>query len=337
MILALAFLAGCGKDDVPASRGVALGVEVTRVRPAGQAEALAYSGTIEESESVPLSFGLPGTVSRLLVHEGQTVRSGQLLATLDGESSRHAYEMSRATEKRAQDAYDRLLPMRENGTIPDIKFIEVQTGLEQARSAAAIAKKNMEDCSLRATRSGVIGRCTMNPGMVVIPGVSSITIVDIRTVFAVVSVAEGEIADIRQGAAARVAIGALGGRVCEGTVREIGVIADPIAHTYTVKTAVANPARDIRPGMVCTVQLAGREAAACLTVPARCVGADGAGTPRVYVVDTARNRVEWREVETGRLLRDRVEILHGLREGECVVTAGQHRLYPDAPVWIRNW
>ena len=54
-------------------------VEVQKARPAEDRQDLAYSGTIEESESIPHSFSIVGTVTRVLVSEGTPVRKGQLL------------------------------------------------------------------------------------------------------------------------------------------------------------------------------------------------------------------------------------------------------------------
>jgi len=49
--------------------------------------------------------------------------------------------MMQATEQQAEDAYNRLTPMHKNGDLSDVKYVEVETGLQKAKAAAAIAKK----------------------------------------------------------------------------------------------------------------------------------------------------------------------------------------------------
>ena len=65
---------------------------------------------------------------------------------------------SRASLVQAQDAYDRMKTLYENKSLPEIKWVEVQSKLQQAQSMESIARKNLEDASLYAPFDGVIGK-----------------------------------------------------------------------------------------------------------------------------------------------------------------------------------
>ena len=78
-------------------------VRAQQVKACDGSESLAYSGTIEESESVSHSFSSLGTVSRVYVAEGDAVRKGQLLAEINDATYRNTYQMTRATEEQAED------------------------------------------------------------------------------------------------------------------------------------------------------------------------------------------------------------------------------------------
>jgi RND family efflux transporter MFP subunit len=309
-------------------------VVVRKVAAADERQAFAYSGTMAESETIPLSFALPGTVARVYVNEGQAVGKGMLLAEIDDATSKNSYEMAKAAEKQAEDAFNRLSRMYKNGNLPEVKYIEVETGLQQARSAAAIAKKNLDDCRLYASAAGFVGKRSIEPGMIALPNLASITIVKIDKVFARVSVPENDIALIRKGEQAVIWIGALGAREFEGKVEDIGVIADPMVHAYKIRIAVANPDRTIKPGMVCTAILKNAEKAAGLVVPNQAVLVDETGRNYVYCLDTAGFKAAVRYVKLGSLLRDGIEIAGGLSEGETIVVSGQHKLFDGAAVQI---
>ena len=118
-----------------------------------------YVGTIEESQAISLSFSGMVTVEQAFVTEGQRVAKGQLLARLNTATAQNAYSVAQAQLAQAQDAYDRLSKVHDNGSLPDIKFKEVEAGLQQAKSLAAISKKSLDDCNLYAPRSGVIAQC----------------------------------------------------------------------------------------------------------------------------------------------------------------------------------
>ncbi len=323
-------LSGCGAGN-DAAKPEPVSVDVETVRPVDGHESLTYSGTIEESETIPLSFASAGTVSGVFVSEGDAVAKGRILASLDTVAAVNAWRMAAAAERRAEDAYNRLTPMHRNGNLPEVKYVEVETGLQQARAAAAIARKSLEDCNLVATTDGIVGRRSVDPGMVALPNAASITLVKISKVFAKVSVPENEIASMKKGGRATVTVGALGGRQFTGAVEEIGVLADPLAHSYRIRIGIANRDRAIRPGMICDVDCEiSRPSSGCV-VPCAAVLVDERGGHYVYTV-SAQNTAGRRTVTVGRLFDRGIEILDGLTSGETVVVAGQHRLTDQAPV-----
>ena len=310
-------------------------VQVEKVKPADVRQELAYSGTIEESETIPLSFSSVGTVSKVYVSEGAFVKKGQLLATLDHTTYQNTYAMMQATEQQAEDAYNRLTPMHKNGNLSDVKYVEVETGLQKAKAAAAIAKKNLDDCNLYATTDGYIGKRSIEPGMTAMPNLVSITIVKINKVFARVSVSENEIALIQKGQKANITIGALGSVHYNGAVEEIGVVADPIAHTYKIKIGIINKDLSIKPGMICSATIECPSAFRGVVVPSRAVMIDETGKNFVYAV-SSQNKAMRKYILTGQLLNSGIEVLEGLQINDPVVVEGQHKLTDNAPVQIVN-
>ncbi|MBU1097025.1 MAG: efflux RND transporter periplasmic adaptor subunit [Bacteroidetes bacterium] len=309
-------------------------VEVERTRHADDYETIAYSGTIEESETIPLSFSSIGTVAQVLVSDGDFVKKGQLLAVLNDETYKSAYEMALASQKQAEDAYKRLLPMYKNGNLPEIKLVEVETGLQQAKAAASIAKKNLDDCMLYSPVDGVVGKRSVEPGMTAIPNLTSISIVKIEKVFARVPIAENEISSIKKGQKANIIIAALNDAEFTGAVEEIGVLADPLAHTYKIKIGITNKSRQIKPGMICNVTVNKINNTSGLAVPSRAVLVDEQGRNFVFAVN--QNKALRKYVKTGRLLKNGVEITGGLNDGEQIVITGQQKLVDNSSIRIVN-
>ena len=101
-----------------------------------------YSGTVEEENGTLLSFSIAGTIQTLNIRLGQHVQAGQLLATLEETSMQSSYNAAKATLEQAEDAYRRMKELHDKGSLPDIKWIEVQSQVEQARSMEQIAKKS---------------------------------------------------------------------------------------------------------------------------------------------------------------------------------------------------
>jgi len=335
--IATCTLAGCSGHPGTGGQGTpTIDVCVEPARIADETRDFAYSGTLEESETIPLTFAVVGTVARVHVSEGDVIHKGQPLASLNDESFRSLYEMALATRKQAEDAFARLEPMYRNGNLPEVKFIEIQTDVQKARSSALIARKNLDDCTLLSPVDGIVGKRSIEPGMTTIPNVTSLTIVKFHKVYARVSVSENEISLIRKGQKATVAIAALNNRTFDGTVDEIGVLADPLAHTYRIRIGIPNKDLAIKPGMICTVRIPHEATARGVTVPGAAVLVDEAGRHFVYIIDSTGSTAARRFVKPQALVNDGIALTDGLRSGELVVISGQHKLVDSAAVRVVN-
>ena len=155
-----------------------------------------YVGTIEEEESVSMSFTSMGTIKRILVSEGQMVSVGQLLAELDDTQARNILNAAKASASQAEDAIARYKQLYDKGSLAEAKWIEAQSKLEEARATLRGAEKNLADCRLVATMAGIVGAKHANAGTTVLPSQSILTIYKIKNVKVKVSVPEGEIAQV---------------------------------------------------------------------------------------------------------------------------------------------
>jgi RND family efflux transporter MFP subunit len=280
-----------------------------------------YIGTVEESVAVSLSFALMGTVEEVFVQEGQRVRKGQALAALNAATAENSYQGAVAKLRQAQDAYDRLAKVHENGSLPDIKFVEVETGLQQAKAMAAISEKNLDDCRLYAPRDGVIATRNIEAGSSVNPAQVAFKLVSIDKVYVKIPVPENEIGGIVEGQVASVMVAALDNAVFSGKIEMKGVSANVMSHTYEVKIGIANPQSLIMPGMVCKVET-GRAPSPQpqIVVPNSAVqiSADG----RRYVWLAEGHLAERRFVKTGNLADSGIAITEGIMEGDKLIVEG---------------
>lgn len=331
-----AILTGCAKTErSDFSVTESIPVKTARVERSEAKHVNTYVGTVEESLSLPLSFLTAGTVEDVLVHEGESIKKGQLLASLEAVSYRSAFQAAEAKEKQATDAYNRLSSVYRNGSLPEVKMVEIETALEEARAAERIAAKNLSNCKLYAPVSGIIGRKSIDAGVNVIPGTPAITVVKIEKVKVAISVPENEIAGIKIGQKAIITVPALDNASYEGKVDEKGVLANPISHTYMVKILIDNKKDMLRPGMVCNVSMNSNSATALVSIPASSVQLNNTGEKFVYVVDSASATAKQRRIITCDFsVNGKVTVAEGLTSGDMVVVEGYQKIHDNSPVQI---
>lgn len=183
-------LSGCSGSQKEGRDSKEIPVEIVKVAKTVPADTRNYVGTVEEVVSSSISFQVMGNVERVLVGEGQKVREGQLLAVLDKATLENAYNASAASLRQAEDAYARMRTLHENKSLPDMKWVEVESKLEQARSMERISRKNLEDRNLYAPFGGVIGKRMVEAGENVQPGQPVFSLLRIETVNVKIAVPE---------------------------------------------------------------------------------------------------------------------------------------------------
>ena len=286
-----------------------------------------YVGIIEEQEATAVSFTGMGIVKRMLVSEGQAVSRGQLIAEMDDTQARNLLAGAEAQMAQANDALQRYGMLHDNGSLPEVQWVEIQSKVAQAKSQLEVAKKNLADCRLVAPVSGIIGRKQIGAGETALPSQAVATILNISNVKVKVSVPEAEIGSISPNTSSIIKVEAIG-RSYEGGRIEKGVQADAMTHTYDIRINVPNGDRKLLPGMVASVQFTAvaqqsTERAAMLPVTAVQKNADGSLFVWTIDKDSTAHRTM---VGIGETKGNRIAITTGIGSGQRIVTEGYQKL-----------
>ncbi len=197
---------------------------------------------------------------------------------------------------------------------------------DQAAAAEAIARKRLDDTTLRAPFGGFVSSRSIQIGEMASAGHPVFQIVELDPVEIAVGVPETDVPLVRLGQTAAVQVPALPGETFEGAVRMINVAADPATRTYVVRIRVPNPTRKLRVGMIAEAQIRTGRMLDAMTLPGESVVHDPQGATLVFVYFPEQHRVYSKRVETGTVYGTQVQIKSGLTGGESVVLAGQERL-----------
>ena len=319
----LVALCGCGEKK-QAAQEQAVRVKVQQI----QAEAVngeqGFSGTIEEASGAALSFATAGTIKRIHVSAGQTVRQGQLIAELDPTTMQNAYTISKTALEQAQDTYNRMKELHDAGSLPEMQWISIENQLKSATASEAMAKKSLADTKLYAPFGGYIAAKDAEVGQTAAPGMPIVKLVSIGSVKVKISVPEDDVQRIKKGSSMKIIVPALGNRAFSGNVTERGVSADPRSRTYEVKATIANHDGQLLPGMICQAFTNYMQGSTGVFIPANLVQLDSDNKTFVWVVngDKALKREIFISSETAQ----GAQVSGGLSDGDQLIVAGQQKV-----------
>ena len=324
MLLLVILVSSCtSKKEQNAKAPTRVKTEV--VSTAMNASGQTYVGMVEECEATAVSFTGMGVVKRMLVNEGQAVGRGQLIAEMDDTQARNLLSGAEAQMTQANDALARYKMLHDNGSLPEVQWVEIQSKVAQAKSQLEVAKKNLADCRLVAPVSGIVGKRLVGAGETAMPSQAVVSILDISTVKVKVAIPETEISGIGANTSSTIKVEAANGSFSGGRI-EKGVQADALTHTYDIRIHVANGQRKLLPGMVASVQFAHLEKPSKdLSVPVTAVQKKADGTLFVWTVanDSTAHRTT---VTTGETTGNRIVVATGINDGIRVITEGYQKL-----------
>ncbi len=327
LIVATTVMISCRHTDEQANIEKRISVKTQKVELTKSANDLKYSGTIEASQTIPLTFQTSGIIERIYVETGDAVKKGQLLATVDKSDLQNIYNVSLAKYEQAKDAYDRLKSVHNKGSLSEIKWVEMSTNFEQAKSSMELSLNNLEKCNMRAPEDGIIGKRNIEPGQSAITSsFAPIELVKIETVLVKISVPENELNKIKKGLKANFSVSALSDKQFEGTITNISPVANTISRTYDVKISVRNTNLELKPGMVCDVILSLSTGKEMVLIPYNAVSTDSDGKPYVYVVSQDNKTVKKQIITTGNYQGSGIEVISGLVTGQTIVVEGKEKL-----------
>lgn len=288
-------------------------------------------GSLRASESVVIRPEITGRIAAIHFDEGQAIQQGAELITLDPDEYR-----AQLAESMAAVRLDRLNFERSRELLKKKLISQQQYDEAVAKLAASQAKQNLDQArlsktELRAPFSGILGLRQVSPGDYVQPGQNIVNLEAIDPLKADFRVPETYAAHVHAGSKVQFSVDAFPDRTFEGTVYAISPRIDETTRTLLLRARVPNPKGELRPGMFARVRLELERRDNAVLVPEEALVPMG---DDLFVYRIVDGKAVMTKVAIGQRRDAMVEITHGVRAGELVVTAGQMKIGDGAPVML---
>lgn len=278
-----------------------------------------YVGKAEAAAATTITAPYAGTLVDIPVKQGQRVKKGQVVARVYSEQVKSAFDIARASLSQAQDGFERIQKLKDGGAVADVKVVEIETQLAQARAAQAAARRTLEEGTLKAPFEGVIGDVYAQKGIRANALQPLVELLDRSGAYVRFPVPEGEILQLEPGMDVEVEVPALGSTF-RATLESKGVVGQALSHTYDCLARVEDDT--LLPGMVCKVRIL-MPADVRILCPASAVrtGAEGR-----YVWCVEQGVVVRKEVVVGGYSGRSIIVEKGLREGDLLIVEGTRKV-----------
>ena len=319
-------------------------VEAAAVGRRDLAPVFTFSANLEAVWSTEVSTKADGRIDKLFVEEGDRVTAGMVLARLDmNELAAQVMQaegqvlQAQATLEQNELNFQRMNALYQQNAVSAHTLDSARTqrdlamgGLQAARGNFLLLKARLDNANILSPLSGVVIRRHVQAGAFSKAGIAILTVADTSTLLAKAVVGEAQITELALGKSVNVKVDALKGQEFKGTITRLSPAASVPTRTFTAEVSVPNPDGQIKVGMFANAEVVGQERKNVLAVPeSALVMREDQKT--VFVV-TEENRVVQKVLKLGDAAGGWVEVLSGLKEGERIVVAGQHKLKDGASI-----
>lgn len=342
LAVAMGVLAGCSRQAATtsskATSAPVMAATLTTVVERNLPTYADFPGSVRSADHIEVASRLMGYIQALRVHEGEQVKAGQLLLTIDPSDAKSGIAQAQANLDQAKAALAnaaanerRYKTLYAQQAVPAQQYQQVHTTylmaqgrVAAARAALATARQQLHYAEVRAPFAGTVVSKSVSAGQLASPG-QPLLALEGATHLQVVTQLSGQAFDhLKLGQRVMVKIHALGtgSQTLAGAVERLVSATDPVTHTHSVKIAL--PANSpVHSGAYVRVRVVvGHHQG--IMIPLSAVHRRG-GITGVFVADESAI-VHFRMVRLGQQIGDQVAVLAGLASGEQIVVSARGTL-----------
>jgi len=338
LLLTLISVSGCDRSEGKGetknnpSRAKPVKVSVITIKPTPVKDVLVLPGETEAWQDVRLASEIDGIVEWIDPKEGQAVREGQLIATIEVSALKAALDHAEASFNLADKLYQRRKLLSERKVIAREELDRSLNERTLALSNLRRAKVEYERGFLHSPINGLVNYLHVDVGEFVDRGEPVADLLNVDKIKINVNVPELDVRYLRVGQQAMVTVDAFPGRRLTGTIDFVPYKADPATKTFQVRVLIDNPRRKIRPGMIARVAFSRRIIPDALVIPLFAL-VDKGGERIVFV---EKDGIAYaRTVSIGVIEGDRIQITQGLEAGDQVIVSGQTEVEEGMQVQVQ--
>jgi multidrug efflux system membrane fusion protein len=297
-------------------------------------------GTVQAFNTVTVRARVDGNLTQVLFHEGQDVKTGDLLAVVDPNPYQAVLDQAKAQAALDQATLKRQQDLRARNVIAAQDYDTAVANAQKSQAAVEAAQVNLDYCYIKSPIDGRTGIRLVDVGNVVHASDQNgiVVITQLKPISVVFTLPEQTLPQIldKGGEHGGLKVMALDrgntAPLDEGTLAVVDNQIDQTTGTVRLKATFPNPELKLWPGKFVNARLILTTETNATVVPASVVQRGPQGT-YAYVINPG-NTVEMRPVKVEQTQNDQAVIASGLQPGEQVVVDGQYRLQPGAHVQI---
>jgi len=314
------------QQEKPPINAVTLALSPTTIK-----DRINLPGSIEPWTRLQLMSKLGGTITDVLVQEGDRVKKGDVLAHIESRDYEIAPTRAQAAYKLAKSEYDRDKSIYDKGVIPTSTLDANKTNMQTAKADYENAKLLYSRTTVTSPMDGIIRRMDAKIGLQLSVGDPIAEILEIDRLKGVIGIPESDVLAVRKLDEVEISIQALNNKKISAKVHFLSPSPETIARIYNLELEIDNKTTDIFSGMFIRADIVKETFHNSIAVPFYSVISRN-DEQFVYVEENGIAKK--RHVQLGIMEKWMVQITDGLHAGDKLLVEGHRDVENDQPVKV---
>lgn len=286
-------------------------------------------GSLRSDESTVIRPELGGRLAAVHFREGEAVKAGELLVSLDDAIARAELAQAQANLDLAEKSFARTQLLFKRGASNAQAQDEAQSQQQAARASLALAQARLDKTQIRAPYDGVLGLRQVSVGDYLSAGQDLVNLEVLDPLKVDFRIPQKAVSQVRLGQAIELSLDAYPGERFKGTIIALNPRLDEVGRSQAIRAQVDNRDQRLKPGQFVKVSVILAERPQALLIPEEAVMPMGQLLFVNLVVD---GKVERRQIRIGQRLRGKAEVVEGLQGDETLISAGWQKVAPGREV-----
>jgi membrane fusion protein (multidrug efflux system) len=296
-------------------------VEISELKKQSFKHYIEVEGKVDGNENIGVSTQMPGTVSKVLVNEGDQVRKGQVLAQLENQSMLNGLEELKTSVAFVNSIYQKQKNLWDQKIGTEIQFLTAKNNKEALEKKMETLKEQIELTKIKSPIDGTVEEITAKIGQSVAPGYPVFRVVNFSSLKVMAEISESYASKVREGNNVSIRFPDLN-REIESKISFSSKFISPENRTFSVEASLPNAA-DYKPNMIAEVKIVDYSNDTSIVIPVN-IAQDSENGKYVYTAVNERGKLIAKKqfIKFGLTYNGLAQIVSGLSENDKLITTG---------------
>jgi RND family efflux transporter MFP subunit len=312
-------------------------VKTIQLKPTDFTKYANLQASVVSDDLTYASSEVGGRIINLFVKEGDQIKKGQLIASIDLDAIQKQKEEIETSLSLAKTVFERQKNLWDQEIGSEIQFLQAKNNMERLEKSISTINTQLSKKNVYAPISGYVEKEFSKAGEICAPGSPIIEILNNYSLKIKADVPENYLTKVKSGDIVDISLPALN-ETMKSKITQLGRTIDPANRTFKIEVALKNDKNIYKPNLLAEVKIKEFEQKNAIVIPIDYVLEEVSGQKFVYKVNQTKDgaKAEKVDVTLGESFDGQVIVLEGLKEDDQLITEGSHLIIDGSLLDIFN-